>query len=84
MKFYVYIVKCADGTFYTGITRNLEERVARHNRGHGARYTKGRIPVTLSYYEEYESIQSAMRREAHLRRIPRKKKEAIIHRFRTP
>ena len=54
-KNYTYILKCADGTLYCGWTNDLEKRLASHNSGKGAKYTRSRLPVTLVYYEEFES-----------------------------
>ena len=59
---YVYIVECSDGTFYTGWTNNLEKRIAMHTNGVGAKYTKGRGPVKLMHYEEFEAKKDAMKR----------------------
>ena len=81
MKYFVYILQCADGTFYTGVTKDLQKRIIRHNRGHGARYTRGRLPVTLVYYEESDNLKSAMSREIRLRNLPRTKKQIIVNRF---
>ncbi len=75
---YIYIVKCADGTLYCGWTNHLKERVAAHNAGKGAKYTKGRRPVELVYYEEFETKEEAMRREFRLKRLPREKKLQLI------
>ena len=60
---YVYIFECADQTFYTGWTNDLEKRIKTHNEGKGAKYTKYRLPVKLIYYEEFENKIDAMKRE---------------------
>ena len=60
---YTYIVKCSDGSFYTGWTNDLEKRIKAHNDGKGAKYTKSRRPVVLAYYEEFHTKEEAMRRE---------------------
>ncbi len=78
MVHYVYILRCADGTLYTGVTKDLAKRVARHNRGQGARYTRGRLPVTLVYHEKKTTLKSAMRQEARIRRLPRSAKLSLI------
>src|SRR6476660_2152599 len=65
---YVYLVRCADGSYYTGWTNDLARRVATHNRGAGARYTRSRRPVALAYYEVLPDATAARRREARLRR----------------
>ena len=61
---YTYLLRCADGTLYCGWTNHLAARVAAHNAGKGAKYTKTRRPVVLAYYEEYATRSEAMRREA--------------------
>lgn len=63
---YTYMVKCSDGTLYTGWTTNLEHRVKAHNDGEGAKYTRSRRPVELVYYEEYATKAEAMKRELSL------------------
>ena len=60
---YTYMLKCSDGTLYTGWTNDLEKRVEAHNSGKGAKYTKARRPVELAYYEEFETKEQAMKRE---------------------
>ena len=69
---YTYMVRCSDGSLYTGWTVNLEMRVAAHNSGKGAKYTKSRRPVTLAYYEVFENRQDAMRREYAIKQLPKK------------
>lgn len=71
---YTYIVECRDGSLYTGWTTNLEKRVEAHNAGRGAKYTKSRRPVRLRYYEQYETKEEAMRREAAIKRLSRQDK----------
>ena len=75
---YVYILNCADGTFYTGWTTDLEKRVREHNSGKGAKYTRSRIPVSLAYYEVFEEKPEALRRECAIKKLNRKQKEALI------
>lgn len=75
---YVYIVKCSDDTLYTGYTNNLENRLEVHNEGSGAKYTRGRLPVTLCYYEEYESKSDALKREYRIKSYTRKAKLKLI------
>ena len=75
---YTYIVRCADGTLYCGWTNHLKERVAAHNSGKGAKYTKSRRPVELVYYEEFETKEEAMRREAQIKRMERAEKLELI------
>lgn len=74
---YTYLVRCADGTLYCGWTNHLEERIKMHNAGKGAKYTRGRRPVTLIYYETFETKGEAMRREAAIKRLSRKEKEKL-------
>ena len=75
---YTYIVKCSDGTFYTGWTNDLTRRMEAHNQGSGAKYTKARRPVTLIYYETFETKEEAMKREYAIKRLSRKEKEELI------
>ena len=75
---YTYIVKCSDGTFYTGWTNDLTRRMEAHNQGRGAKYTKARRPVTLIYYETFEKKEEAMKREYAIKRLSRKEKEELI------
>lgn len=71
---YTYLLKCADDTFYCGWTNELDRRIKAHNDGKGAKYTKGRRPVTLAYYEIFETREEAMRREAAIKKLSRKDK----------
>ena len=75
---FVYIVRCADGTLYTGYARDPHARERVHNSGRGARYTSGRLPVALVYSEACESRGEALSRERQLKRWPRRRKEALI------
>ena len=75
---HVYIVRCADGTLYTGYARDPEARIDAHNRGKGAKYTAARLPVTLVYTEAHESLSAALKREHALKRWTRTRKEALI------
>ena len=77
---FVYLVECSDGTLYAGWTTDLTSRLEAHNRGTGARYTRGRRPVRLVYWEESGSREAAMRREAALRRLSRRQKLDLIAR----
>lgn len=81
MKNYTYIVRCSDGSFYTGWTNHLDERVKAHNSGNGAKYTKTRTPVELVYYEEFDSKTEAMKREYAIKQLSRKKKEELVENF---
>ena len=75
---YVYILTCADGTLYTGWTNDLAARLQTHNSGKGAKYTRSRLPVSLSYYEEYETAREAQSREVKIKQLSRKEKLALI------
>lgn len=80
MKHFVYILHCSDGTYYTGYTTNVEERLKTHNAGSGAKYTRGRLPVKLVYYEEFQEKSLALRREWEIKhRLTRAEKEALIN-----
>ncbi len=78
MKGYMYILLCADGSYYTGSTTDLERRLEQHQNGEGANHTKKRLPVSLLYYEEYSRIDEALDREKQVKGWSRKKKEALI------
>lgn len=75
---YTYIVECSDGTYYTGWTNDIKKRIENHNSGKGAKYTKTRRPVTLVYYEMFETKQEAMKREYAIKQMSRTKKERLI------
>lgn len=75
---YTYIVRCSDGSLYTGWTNDLEKRIRVHNDGRGAKYTKSRRPVTLVYYEEFHTREDAMRREREIKHMSREEKLKII------
>jgi putative endonuclease len=78
MNGYMYILECADKTYYTGSTNNLEQRLIQHQTGFGANYTKTRLPVKLIYYEEYDRIDEAFMREKQIQGWGRTKKQALI------
>ena len=75
---YTYILRCADGTLYTGWTNDLEKRLAAHNAGIGAKYTRPRRPVTLVYHEVFETKEAAMRREWEIKHLSRRQKLRLI------
>lgn len=75
---YVYIVKCSDGTYYTGYTNHIKKRINAHNQGKGAKYTRGRRPVTLKYVETYDTKSEAMSREYRIKQLSRKEKQNLI------
>ena len=76
---YMYILECADGSYYTGSTTDLERRLAQHQCGEGANHTKNRLPVKLIYYEKFPRIDQAFYREKQVQGWCRKKKEALIN-----
>lgn len=78
MANYTYLLRCADGTLYCGWTNDLDKRVAAHNTGAGAKYTKARRPVELAYYETFATRQEAMRREAEIKHLTRQEKLSLI------
>ena len=78
MSNYCYILRCADGTLYTGWTNDLEGRLRAHNAGRGGKYTRVRRPVELAYYEQFNSKEEAMSREWHIKRLTRDQKQALI------
>jgi len=75
---YTYIVECADGSLYCGWTNDLEKRIADHNAGKGAKYTKTRLPVKLVYFEEFDTKEEAMSREWHIKQLRREQKLKLI------
>ena len=77
--YHFYILKCSDGSYYVGSAANLEDRVNRHNLGRGSSYTAKRRPVQLVYCEKSGSLDDAMKRERHIKKWSRTKKEALIH-----
>ena len=79
MNCYCYIVECSDGTYYTGWAVNPEQRVAVHNQGRGARYTRTRRPVKLVYIEELPDRTSAMQREIAIKKMERGRKKKLIN-----
>ena len=74
---YTYIIRCSDGTLYTGWTTDVERRVRTHNSGNGAKYTRSRLPVTLVYYETYPTKQEAMRREWEIKQLTREENHCL-------
>ncbi|MCI0183255.1 GIY-YIG nuclease family protein [Sulfoacidibacillus ferrooxidans] len=78
MVAYIYILECSDGTYYTGWTTQVERRVAMHQRGKGARYTRARLPVTLCYVEEVADRSLALKREYQIKQLSRVEKVRLI------
>ena len=82
MEWCVYMLHCCDGTLYTGSTNRLEQRVLAHAQGRGAKYTRSRLPVELVYQEAVPDRSAALRREAAIKRLDRRRKLALIAAFR--
>jgi len=80
----VYILECADGTLYTGITLDLPRRLSEHMRGVASKYTRARLPVAVLHHEPHRSHSSALRREASLKKLPREAKWDVIDLARRP
>ncbi len=78
MKAYVYILRCGDGSLYTGWTNDLDRRLRAHQAGRGARYTRAHLPVELVYTEEFESKEEAMAREYTVKQLTREQKLRLI------
>ncbi len=75
---YTYVLRCSDGTFYTGYTTDVQRRVAEHDAGDGAKYTRGRTPVELVHVEGFDSKSAAMSREYEIKQLSRERKEALV------
>ena len=76
--FFVYILKCKDGSFYTGITNNLKKRLVNHKNGTGSKYVRSRLPFELVYSEEIESKSEALKRELKIKSLSRKEKMRLM------
>ena len=77
-KYWVYIVQCKDGTYYTGYTNDLERRISQHNNGSGAKYLKSKLPVKLVYAKKYKYYKNALHRERNIKKMTREQKERLI------
>lgn len=75
---FVYLIRCADHSLYTGITNNLDRRCAQHNRGTASRYTRSRLPVRLVYHEQVTSKSAALKRELQIKALTRQAKEQLM------
>lgn len=75
---YTYILRCGDGSLYTGWTTDLSRRLETHRSGKGGKYTRSHLPVELVYFEEYATAREARSREWHIKRLPRKEKLELI------
>ena len=78
MENYTYILRCADGSLYTGWTNDLSRRVAAHQAGRGGKYTRARLPVELVYSEQFDTKSEAMRREWEIKQLSREEKLTLI------
>jgi putative endonuclease len=76
---WMYILECADGSYYVGSTKDLERRISEHRSGLGSRHTSGRLPIKLVYGEEYERVADAYYREKQVQNWSRAKREALIN-----
>lgn len=78
MQNFVYILRCNDGSLYTGWTNDLENRLSMHNNGTGAKYTRGRGPCYLEYFETFETKNEALKREVAIKKLSKVEKERLI------
>lgn len=78
MSFYVYILQCIDGSFYTGYTKDLDERTRQHHNGTGAKYTKTHKPQRLAYVELFGTRSAAMKRERQIKKLSHKQKRDLV------
>ena len=78
MAWFVYMLRCADGSLYTGYTDDVQRRLSTHQSGKGAKYTRSRLPVELAYWEELPDKSTALRREAAIKRLSRERKLKLI------
>ena len=76
--YYVYILKCVDGSFYCGYTNNVEKRFEKHKSGKGAKYTRSRLPLEIVYIEEFETKSDALKRECRIKAMSRVQKERLV------
>ena len=77
-KYFAYVLKCSDGTYYSGYTTDIKKREDTHNKGKGAKYTRSRLPVSMVYFEQFSTKSEAMSREYHLKQLSHKEKEKIF------
>lgn len=81
ISWWIYIVECSDGTYYTGITPDINKRITKHNTGQGAKYTQFRSPVRLVYYEQHLNKSEASKREHQIKKLSREQKQILIANF---
>ena len=77
-RWFVYILRCGDGSLYTGIAKDMDRRLGQHNAGTASRYTRSRLPVSLEYQEEHPTQSAALKREAAIKAMPRNEKELLM------
>jgi putative endonuclease len=78
VAFFVYIIRCIDGSFYTGYTKNLQQRTKQHQDGKGAKYTKAHKPDKVAYVEHYDTQATAMKRERQIKKLSHQQKQDLI------
>lgn len=79
--YYVYILKCGDGSFYCGYTNDVEKRFEKHKSGMGAKYTRARLPLEIVYVEEFETKSDALKRECEIKKMKRQQKEKLVEAY---
>jgi len=79
--YFVYMVRCRYGTYYSGYTVDLEARISAHNIGKGAKYLRGRAPIELVYHREFECLEDALKAERKLKKLKRREKEALVREY---
>jgi len=79
MSYYVYILLCKDGSYYTGYAKDVKQRVEQHRKGHGARYTRMHEPEKMVYVEEFDSLTKAMKREREIKSFSHSKKQRLVN-----
>ncbi|MBU4343358.1 MAG: GIY-YIG nuclease family protein [Candidatus Omnitrophica bacterium] len=77
-QYYVYIVECTNGTYYTGYTNNLENRIKEHNKGHGSKYLRGKGPIKLVWCKEYGYYKRAVSKEREIKKLTHKQKQELV------
>ena len=80
-EYFVYIVKCKNDTYYTGYTNNLEKRIGLHNKGKGAKYLRGKGPITLMFFKEYKYLKCALNEERRIKSLRRHEKEKLLKQY---
>ena len=80
-RFFTYMLRCGDGSLYTGYTDDLEKRLKKHASGEGAKYTRSHLPVELAYYEAFATKSEAMKREAAIKKLSKTEKEEMVRDF---